>query len=235
MNARHAAVVAAAAISVACAGKTAAPPPAAAVAPVRDFAGEAYAARKANDFAKAESIATAGIDAGQASAKLYFERGVARMALGNKEGALDDLHRLNAIQEDPQALLLSGSIELQLGRWAEAEKDLARAVALDSDNARAWASLAQSRIALRDFPGAKAAYDKAVALAPGDAFVKEVGDRLARATPKPAETSELNILRWDLELKPGEKRDVTFGFSLEHPRDLLLVGRPVAGDKPNLH
>jgi tetratricopeptide (TPR) repeat protein len=184
MDFRRALAVLAAALSLACATAT---PPAAKAPPPRDYAGEAYTARKANDFAKAESIATAGIDAGLGSAKLYFERGVARMALGNKEGALEDLHRLNAIQEDPQALLLSGSIELQLGRWAEAEKDLARAVALDSDNARAWASLAQSRIALRDFPGAKAAYEKAVALAPGDAFVKEVGDRLARATPKPAE------------------------------------------------
>ncbi len=183
MDFRH--VAAAAALSIACA--TATPPPVAKAPPPRDYAGEAYTARKANDFAKAEAIATAGIDAGQGSAKLYFERGVARMALGNKDGALDDLHRLNAIQEDPQALLLSGSIELQAGRWPEAEKDLARAVALDPKNARAWASLAQSRIALRDLPGATAAYDKAAALAPADAFVKEVGDRLARATPKPAE------------------------------------------------
>ncbi len=183
MDFRHAA--AAAALSLACA--TATPPPAAKAPPQRDYAAEAYAARKANDFAKAEAIATAGVDAGQASAKLYFERGVARMALGNKEGALDDLHKLNAIQEDPAALLLSGSIELQLARWAEAEKDLARAVALDPKNARAFASLSQARIALRDLPGATAAYDKAKALAPADAYVKEVGERLALATAKAAE------------------------------------------------
>jgi tetratricopeptide (TPR) repeat protein len=186
MDFRHAAAVLAAALSLACATAT---PPAAKAPPPRDYAAEAYAARKANDFAKAEAIATAGVDAGQGSAKLYFERGVARMALGNKDGALDDLHRLNAIQEDPQALLLSGSIELQLGRWAEAEKDLGRAVALDPKNARAWASLAQARIALRDLPAATAAYEKAAALAPADAFVKEVGDRLSRATPKPADAA----------------------------------------------
>ncbi len=180
-------LVAVAAAALACA--TAAPPPAAKAPPTRDYAAEAYAARKANDFAKAEAVATAGIDAGQGSVKLYFERGVARMALGNKEGALEDLHRLNAIQEDPAALLLSGSIELQLGRWAEAEKDLARSAALDPKNARAWASLSQARIALRDLPGATAAYEKAKALAPGDAFVKEVGDRLARVAPKPADAA----------------------------------------------
>ncbi len=188
MNFRHAVAVAVA-LALGCAGRTAAPPPAAQVAPPRDFAAEAYAARKANDFAKAEAIATAGIDSGLASAKLYFERGVARMALGNKEGALDDLHKLNAIQEDPAALLLSGSIQMQLARWPEAEKDLARAVELDPMNARAWASLAQARIALKDLTGATAAYEKAVALAPNDAFVKEVGDRLARAAPKSADAA----------------------------------------------
>jgi tetratricopeptide (TPR) repeat protein len=87
------------------------------------------------------------------------------------------------------AHLLSGSIQLQLGRWPEAEKDLARAVALDPKNARAWASLAQARIALKDLPGATAAHERAVALAPTDPFVKEVGERLARATPKPADAA----------------------------------------------
>jgi len=179
-------LAAAAALALACA--TAAPPGPKAPPP-RDYAAEAFAARKANDFAKAEAIASAGIDAGEASAKLYFERGVARMALKNQDGALDDFRRVNAIQEDPAALLLAGSIELQQARWADAEKDLARSVALDPKNARAWASLAQARIAQKDLPGAIAANDKAVALAPADPFVKEVGDRLARATPKPADAA----------------------------------------------
>ena len=187
MGFRRLAAVAAATLALACA--TAAPPPVVKAPPPRDYAGEAYAARKANDFAKAEAIATAGIDAGQGSAKLYFERGVARMALKNQEGALEDFRKVNSIQEDPAALLLSGSIELQQAKWADAEKDLARSVALDPKNARAWASLAQARIALKDLPGATAAYEKAVALAPADAFVKEVGDRLARATPKPADAA----------------------------------------------
>jgi tetratricopeptide (TPR) repeat protein len=188
MGFRRLAAVTAAALALACA--TAAPP-AAKAPPPRDYAGEAYAARKANDFAKAEAIATAGIDAGQGSAKVYFERGVARMAQKNPEGALEDFRKVNAIQEDPAAHLLSGTIELQLARWAEAEKELSRAVALDPKNARAWASLAQARIAQKDLPGAKAAYDRAVALAPTDAFVKEVGDRLARAAPKPADAALL--------------------------------------------
>ncbi len=163
-----------------------APPP----APRRDAAAEAYAARKARDFVRAESIASAEIDAGRGHARLFFERGVARMELGKKEEALADFRRLNAIQEDPAALLLAGSIELQLSRWEDAEKDFARSVALAPSNARAWASLAQARIALRELPGAAEAHKKAAALAPGDAYVREVGERLARAQPKPVASPE---------------------------------------------
>jgi tetratricopeptide (TPR) repeat protein len=191
MTARFAhAVLAAALLSTSgCAGDAAAPAPAATAAPSpprRDAAAEAFAARKARDFARAEAVASAEIDAGRGHARLYFERGVARMELGKKEEALADFRSLNAIQEDPSALLLAGSIEMQLSRWEDAEKDCARAVALAPSNARAWASLAQARIALRELPAAAEAHQKAVALAPADAYVREVGERLSRAQPKPA-------------------------------------------------
>jgi tetratricopeptide (TPR) repeat protein len=193
MNARFACAVLAAALlsTSACAGGAAAPGPAAAPAPPkRDAAAEAFAARKARDFARAEAIASAEIDAGRGHAGLFFERGVARMELGKKEEALADFRALNAIQEDPSALLLAGSIEMQLSRWEDAEKDCARAVALAPSNARAWASLAQARIALRELPAAAEAHQKAAALAPEDAYVREVGERLSRAQPKPAPESE---------------------------------------------
>jgi tetratricopeptide (TPR) repeat protein len=171
-----------------CAGGAAAPGPVPATpaAAPRDPAAEAFAARQARDFARAEAIASAEIDAGRGGARLYFERAVARMELGRQEEALADLRRLNAIQEDPAALLLAGSIELQLSRWAEAEKDFARSVALAPSNARAWASLAQARIALRELPGAAEALQRAVALAPEDPYVREVGERLTLAQPRPA-------------------------------------------------
>ena len=159
--------------------------PAESPAPRRDAAAEAFAARQARDFARADALASAEIDAGRGHARLFFERGVARMELGKKEEALQDFRRLLAIQEDPAARLLAGSIGLQLARWEEAEKDLARAVALAPSNARAWASLAQARIALRDVPGAETAHGKAVALAPEDPYVREVGERLSRVQPKP--------------------------------------------------
>jgi tetratricopeptide (TPR) repeat protein len=186
MNARFASAVLAVALvsAAACAGGAAAPGPAVPAPPKRDAAAEAFAARKAHDFARAEAIASAEIDAGRGHARLYFERGVARMELGKKEEALADFRAVNAIQEDPSALLLAGSIELQLARWEDAEKDCARAVALAPSNARAWASLAQARIALRELPEAAEALQKATALAPQDEYVREVGERLERAQPK---------------------------------------------------
>ena len=194
MNTRlSSAALAAALLSVAgCASGAAAPgpTPVPVAAPQRDVAAEAQAARKARDFARAEAIASAEIDAGRGHARLFFERGVARMELGKKEEALQDFRSLNAIQEDPSALLLAGSIELQLTRWEDAEKDFARAVVLAPSNARAWASLAQARIALRALPGAAEAHQKAAALAPEDAYVREVGERLARAQPKPQPAPE---------------------------------------------
>lgn len=179
-----AAVLASVLVSLtACTGGAAAPRATAnPVAPARlDPADEAFAARKARDFARAEAIASAEIDAGRGGARLFFERAVARKELGKQEEALADLRSLNAIQEDPQALLLAGAIELRLSRWQDAEKDFARATELSPRNARAWASLAQARLALRDLPGASAAHATALSLAPEDPYVREVGERLALA------------------------------------------------------
>jgi uncharacterized protein (TIGR02231 family) len=45
-----------------------------------------------------------------------------------------------------------------------------------------------------------------------------------QATPSPDERSELGILTWTLELKPDEERHVDFGFRVEHPRGLHVLG-----------
>jgi uncharacterized protein (TIGR02231 family) len=48
--------------------------------------------------------------------------------------------------------------------------------------------------------------------------------KLQDATPRPAEQSDLNILKWELELKPGEKRELSFAFTVEHPREMTVIG-----------
>ncbi len=56
------------------------------------------------------------------------------------------------------------------------------------------------------------------------ARAEEIKIKLRDAMPKPNEQSDLNVLKWELELKPQEKREVTFSFSVEHPREMTLTG-----------
>ena len=48
--------------------------------------------------------------------------------------------------------------------------------------------------------------------------------RLQDAQPKPTEQSELNILKWELDLPAQSKREIPFTFTLEHPRDISVSG-----------
>jgi uncharacterized protein (TIGR02231 family) len=48
--------------------------------------------------------------------------------------------------------------------------------------------------------------------------------KLQDAAPKPTEHNDLNILTWELELKPQEKRALFFAFVVEHPRDMAVIG-----------
>jgi uncharacterized protein (TIGR02231 family) len=48
--------------------------------------------------------------------------------------------------------------------------------------------------------------------------------KLQDAAPRPAEHNDLNILTWELELKPQEKRTLFFAFTVEHPRDMTVIG-----------
>ncbi len=48
--------------------------------------------------------------------------------------------------------------------------------------------------------------------------------KLLDASPKPAEQSDLNILKWELDLKPQEKRELSFAFIVEHPREMTVIG-----------
>ena len=50
--------------------------------------------------------------------------------------------------------------------------------------------------------------------------------KLEFAEPKPAAQTELNLLEWTLTLEPGGKQIVRFDFTVEHPREMRLVGLP---------
>jgi uncharacterized protein (TIGR02231 family) len=48
--------------------------------------------------------------------------------------------------------------------------------------------------------------------------------KLLSATPAISEQDKLNILTWTLNLKPQEKQEITFTYTVEHPRDMNVVG-----------
>lgn len=53
---------------------------------------------------------------------------------------------------------------------------------------------------------------------------EDIKVKLAEATPRPAEQSDLGELAWQLELQPGASQEITFAFVVEHPREQTLAG-----------
>ena len=51
--------------------------------------------------------------------------------------------------------------------------------------------------------------------------------KLQSADPKPNEQSDLNILKWALTLKAGETRQIQFNYTIEHPKDMRIVGQGI--------
>ncbi len=48
--------------------------------------------------------------------------------------------------------------------------------------------------------------------------------RIDPASPQPTEQDRLNVLTWEMDIPKGEKREIQFGFSVEHPRDMAITG-----------
>jgi uncharacterized protein (TIGR02231 family) len=48
--------------------------------------------------------------------------------------------------------------------------------------------------------------------------------KLQDAQPRPAEQSDLNILKWELTLDPQRKLDLAFAYTVEHPREMQVLG-----------
>jgi uncharacterized protein (TIGR02231 family) len=53
---------------------------------------------------------------------------------------------------------------------------------------------------------------------------EEIKVKLESANPQPAETSDLNIMQWQLRLDSGTKRTINYEFSIQHPRSIELQG-----------
>jgi uncharacterized protein (TIGR02231 family) len=55
---------------------------------------------------------------------------------------------------------------------------------------------------------------------------EEIKVKLESADPKPAEQTELCLLKWEFSLEPKEKRTVRFDFSVESPQGMEIIGLP---------
>ena len=108
------------------------------------------------------------------SARVEFDRGSALIALGRLDEALAALQR--ALELEPRfagAHMLRGNALLALGRADEALAEHTRATELDPACSPCWFNLGVTRMGRKDWAGAVAAYEQALALQPG-----EIGARL---------------------------------------------------------
>jgi uncharacterized protein (TIGR02231 family) len=48
--------------------------------------------------------------------------------------------------------------------------------------------------------------------------------KLLNDTPQVSDQSKLNVLTWEMEIPRGEKREIVFTFSVEHPKDMVVMG-----------
>lgn len=55
---------------------------------------------------------------------------------------------------------------------------------------------------------------------------EEIKVRLEGVEPKPVDSTEMNLLRWEFTLQPHEKRTVRFDFSVDSPPGMEIVGIP---------
>ena len=55
---------------------------------------------------------------------------------------------------------------------------------------------------------------------------EEIKVALGKVMPEPAENTKEGFLKWNLELKPGEKKEITYEYTVEYPKDktLPLIG-----------
>ena len=53
---------------------------------------------------------------------------------------------------------------------------------------------------------------------------EDIKVRLAEALPKPIEVSDLNLLKWELDVPAGATREISFSYTVEHPRDMQVTG-----------
>ncbi len=53
---------------------------------------------------------------------------------------------------------------------------------------------------------------------------EQIKVRLSEANPAPVEQTALNLLKWELTLRPDEQREIIFAYTVENPADMTVLG-----------
>jgi uncharacterized protein (TIGR02231 family) len=53
---------------------------------------------------------------------------------------------------------------------------------------------------------------------------EQIKSKLLEVAPPPTEQTDLNILKWELDLTPQQKQEIAFSFQIEQPRDMKITG-----------
>ena len=113
----------------------------------------------------------------------YQDKGMAAVNQGDLQAAITWYEAALALNETPQARVSLGGVYYQLGRYADAEDQQRRAIALAPGHGPAWYGLAETLAARGDRPGAAAALRRFMELEPSgfwSAKAKQTLDRLER-------------------------------------------------------
>lgn len=144
-------------------------------------AGNAWIAAKDPVKARAAldaALATGALD-GLELGEAHLDRARARVATGDRQGARQDLDQaVVKAAADPMAWLLSATLARRMGDVPLAQKHIATAVELAGDDASVQLEAGNIAASARDEAGAKAAWAKAVQLAPGSEPAASARDAL---------------------------------------------------------
>jgi tetratricopeptide (TPR) repeat protein len=115
-----------------------------------------------------------------ASGETALDLGLARLEIGDAEGALASLERARRLLANVGTSIAMGNAQLALGRADLAEAAYREALAWNPGSFRAQADLADALRVLGRFDEAEARAKIALSLSPGDERVRELIDRIHR-------------------------------------------------------
>src|SRR5579859_3532468 len=103
----------------------------------------------------------------------YYHLGVALWLTGERENALPSLVKACELKPDDEAFRLRlGSAYLELSRYHDAEREFVELSRRRPSNSKAWQNLGMARQQLRDYAGARDAYEKALEIEPSNDAVR---------------------------------------------------------------